>query len=339
MGSVPQIILTTGIVLVPGFGSSIAQESSKALPENAAQVVSVVAEAKYLLSEIPPRLVWAEIYGDEAALGISNNTNVSGVVLEIVEPAEFAGKIYTLRGSPHLTNSSFAIGGRYEFRASVRSIGKFSFEQSTAIPARKLNSKEAEKEESFGPRVDDLEWLVGRWRCMTREWLIPMDGPLGSACEDALDYFNVYYPYADENLTLQLTDRPDDRPIAAEFMARHVRSWFSEPFEERLVPMMEPGPVRISKDRIWVGHPFCTVEFRYCRREGRYGPLLMLETKSMRLEFYKLHAAIGDIKNSFVEAPIKDYSAERVCELKQRYEQMRAKAADGGKQQEPGRPL
>ena len=333
MRSISQIILITGIVLLPGCVSNNAQQPSKLPPHKTAQVVPVVAQAKYFLSEVPPRLVWAEMYGDEAAVGISGNTNVNGVVLEIIEPAEFAGKIYTLRGSPYRTNNFFAIGEMYEFRASVRNIGNFAFEQSTAIPARKLSPNEAKKtaEQSSGPRIDNLEWLVGRWRCMTREWLIPMDGPLGSACEDALDYFNVYFPYADEDLTLQLTDNPDDRPIAAEFLARHVRSWFSEPFEERLVPMMEPGPVRISKDRIWVGHPFCTVEFRYSRREGRWGTLLMLETKSMRLEFYKLPAAIGDIKKSFVDAPIRDYSAEQVSELKRRYERMCATAGVGTK--------
>jgi len=152
-----------------------------------------------------------------------------------------------------------------------------------------------------------------------------MDGPLGSACEDALEYFNVYFPYADEHLTLQLTGNPDDRPIAAEFLARHIRSVFpSDPFEEQLVPMMEPGPVRISKDLILVGYPFGTVEFHYWRREGRWGPLLVLETKFMRLEFYKLHAAMGDIKKSFVNAPIRDYTPEQISDVKRRYDEMRA---------------
>lgn len=328
MHLVSQVIFTIGIVLIAGCATKDTPSASRVPLPKQAQVVSVVAKAKYYLSKVPPRLVWAEIYGDEAAIGISNNTNVNGVVLEIIEPAAFAGKIYTLRGSQfsYPTNNHFALGEMYEFRASVRNIGKFSFEQSTAIPARELSRAEAEEKlkASAAARIDDLGWLVGRWRCMTREWLIPMDGPLGSACEDALDYFNVYFPYADENLTLQLTDNPEDRPIAAEFLARHIRSWFSKPFQEELVPMMEPGPVRISKDRIWVGDSFCTVEFRYSHREGRFGPLLMLETKSMRLEFYKLYAAIGDIKKSFVVAPIRDYSPEQMADLKHRYDEMRA---------------
>ncbi len=335
MQPISRILVLTAVVLTAGCATEQAPEANRMRPRKQAQVVPVVAQVKYFLSEVPPRLVWAEIYGDEAALGVSGNTNVNGVVLEIIEPKELAGEIYTLRDShsSHHTNT-FRIGEMYEFRASVRSIGKLSFEQSTAIPTRKLSPNEATRrmEARSAPRTDDLDWLVGRWRCITREWLIPMDGPLGSACEDALDYFNVYFPYAEEHLTLQLTDNPDDRPIAAEFLARHVRSvWPSDPFEERLVPMMEPGPARISKDRIWVGYPFSTVEFHYWRREGRWGPLLVLETKFIRLEFYKLSAAMGDIKKSFVYAPIRDYSPEQISALKQRYEQMRATAGLGPK--------
>jgi hypothetical protein len=321
------VILTAAIAFLAGCATKNMPETSRLSAGKQGEVVPVVAQAKYLLSDGPPWLVWGEVYGDETALGISGITNVNGVVFEIVEPAEFAGKIYTLRNPrfSYLTNNPFVIGEMYEFQASVRNIGKFSFEQSTAIPARKLTPAETKKrlETSRAPRLDDLEWLVGRWRCITREWLIAQDGPLGSACEDALDYFNVYFPYADDHLTLRLTDNPNDRPIAAEFLARYIRSvWAKDPFEERLGPMMEPGPVRISKDHIWVGYPFGTVEFRYYRREGRWGPLLVLETKFMRLEFYKLHAAMGDIKRSFVHAPIRDYSPEHISELKERYAQM-----------------
>jgi len=299
-------------------------------------VVTLVAEAKYFLSQLPPRLEWSEIFGDDSAVGLSQNTNVDGVILEIVEPAEYSGKIYTLRDRfpGHQANHTFSIGELYEFRGTRSEVGKFSF-PTCPQHVKELSHGEARAKlkQRTEPRIDDLQWLVGRWRCITREWLSSWDvGPLGSACEDALDYFNIYFPYADEHLTLQLTDNPEDRPIAAEFLARHIRSVFpSDPFEERLVPMTEPGPVRISKDRILVGHPFEAVEFRYARREGRYEPLLILESKFMRLEFYKLPAALGDIRESYVEAPIRDYSKDKIAELKMRYEQMvgaqRAKTA------------
>jgi hypothetical protein len=289
-------------------------------------VITVVAEAKYYLSQVPPGMVYAEMYGDESAVGVYGNTNIDGVVLEIVEPTEYAGKIYTLRDRyrGHQANRTFALGSLYEFRASVADIGKFSFGAGPPHRLRKLSLEEAKTrlEQKAGPRTDDLEWLVGRWRCVTREWLTSWEGPLSSAGEDALDYFNVYFPYADDHLSLQLTDNPFDRPIAAEFLARHIRSVSpSDPFEERLVPM-EPGPVRISKDLILAGYPFESVAFRYTRREGRSGPLLVLESRLMRLEFYKLSADLGDIKQSSVLAPIRNYSPAQIAELKKRYEEM-----------------
>ena len=307
-----------------GEGSRLAARR----PGDTAQLVTVVAQAKYYLSQVPPEMGKAEIYGEAAALDVSGNTNVDGVVLEILEPKEYAVKIYTLRDAfpPHQANHLFALGSLYELRASVPKIGKFNFDQ-PAIPARKLTPDEAKMkmQASVAPRVDDLEWLVGRWRCMTRERLVPWDGPLGSAGEDALDYFNVYFPYADDHLTLQLTDNPDDRPIAAEFLVRLVV--YGSQFEERLTPM-EWGPVRISTDQIWVGERFDTIAFRYYRRKGRDGTVLILESKFMRLEFYRIPADVGDIKKSFVHAPIRDYSPAKVSDLKQRYEQMERQHRD-----------
>lgn len=326
------IVLTSALILCGGCATKDTAKGNEVSPRPTAQLVAVVAQAKYYLDEVPPRLFSAEIIGDEGAVGAYDNTNLDGVILEIIKPKEYAGKIYTLRGAypPHQVNRRFALGGLYKFRASVRNIGKFSFEEPETIPVRRLPTEEAKKQlqEHTGPRLDDLEWLVGRWRCITREWLVSHDGPLGSGSEDALDYFNVYFPYADDHLTLELTDNPDDRPIAAEFLVRAVRAWGDEPFNDELLPMMDSGPVRISKDRILVGSPFEGVEFHYSRGEGRWGPLLVLESKFMRLEFYKLPAPMLDIEKSFVHAPIKDYTSEQIAALKRRYERLRASLSD-----------
>ena len=44
----------------------------------------------------------------------------------------------------------------------------------------------------------------------------------------------------------------------------------------------------------------------------------------MRLELYKLGAEVGDIKNSRVKAPIKDYTPEHMAELQRRYDRMKS---------------
>jgi hypothetical protein len=328
MNSFVLIFLMSGW-LIAGCATKTATGTSKTSTNTSSdrsQVVTVVAQVKYQLSAVPPQMAWSEIYGDEAALEAAGRTNADGVILEILEPKEFAGKIYTLRDkyAVHDANQSFAIGSMYEFRAIVASIGKFDFRYDTSVPARRLSTGEAKQklDASSSPRRDDLMWLVGRWRCVTREWLVNFDPGIGGGYEDSVDYFNVYFPYADDELTLELTDRPDDRPIAAEFLVRLLTDWYDQTFKEYLGPMTELGPVSISKDRIQIGDPFHRYIFRYYRRDGRWGPILVLESKAMHLEFYKLRAAVGDIKDSFVEAPIKAYPAERISELKQRYEKM-----------------
>src|SRR6266567_119980 len=86
---------------------------------------------------------------------------------------------------------------------------------------------------SNSPSKDDLIWLQGRWKCVTREYLIkPESPPISSTDAISLDYFNVYFPYVDDVLTLNVTDNPDDRPIAAEFVVMQVVST-ERPFQER----------------------------------------------------------------------------------------------------------
>src|ERR1041384_8183534 len=143
-------IIFAGVCLLAACASKPTGEPAKLpsrRPGDSARLVRVVAEVKYYLSEIPPRMVFGEIYGDEAAVEAYGNTNLNGVVLEIIEPDEYAGKIYALHDyyPRHQVNHSFALGGLYEFRASVADIGKFSFQQSTAIPARRLTPEEVKK--------------------------------------------------------------------------------------------------------------------------------------------------------------------------------------------------
>jgi hypothetical protein len=168
-------------------------------------------------------------------------------------------------------------------------------------------------------KQDNLGWLVGRWRCITRQYFTKQDHVLSTDAEDSLDYFNVYFPFADDHLKLDLTDNPEDRPIAAEFLVRHVSDF--EPFEEKLSPMLEWGPVRIGRERIRYGHPpFDDYEFQYLVERRGAWLWLTLESKFMHLEFYKLATKVGGIKNSFVMAPIKGYTAEHIAELSHQYE-------------------
>jgi hypothetical protein len=157
--------------------------------------------------------------------------------------------------------------------------------------------------------------------------------PLGAGAEDTLDYFNVYFPYADDRLTLRLTDAPEDRPIAAEFLVRDIDStWFLEeqgrsPLRDRLLPMSPVGPVGISRDRIRIGVGLTpgTYEFRYKVDRRRHGYWLVLESATVRLELFKVSSEIDNIERSFVEAPIKRYQAERIAQLKRQYAELVSK--------------
>jgi hypothetical protein len=178
---------------------------------------------------------------------------------------------------------------------------------------------------------DDLAWLVGRWRCVTRQYLEKQNHPLGSAHEDFLEYLNVYLPYADDRLTLNLTDNPQDREIAAEFLVKVI--YDVGEFRERLEPMQPGGPVLIGKDRIWYGfRPFDHFEFRYSIERRDQWLWLVLTSDHMRLELMKLeHAPLGNMSDSLIRAPIKAYPSERLSEIKRRYEELKqgAHLADG----------
>ncbi len=176
---------------------------------------------------------------------------------------------------------------------------------------------------------DDLEGLVGRWRCVTRQYLRKgQSDMLSSDAEDSLDYLNVYFPYADDRLTLKLPEYPT-RPIAAEFLVRYIYS--TDTFKEVLAPMsprvLENELVRIGRRGIrYSTLPSESIYFKY-RLEHRGVHLwLVLESNSMRLELLKLPQKLGDVKDSHVYASIKDYSPERIAELKKQYEELKKRS-------------
>lgn len=186
-----------------------------------------------------------------------------------------------------------------------------------------------------GPKTveDDLAWLVGRWRCVSRQFLSPAreglkhpDLPLGWNTPDFLEYFNVYLPYADDQPTLLLSADPEERPIAAEFLVRKVE--VTPVFEERLVAMSPRGIVRIGTDRIRVGTPFDNLEFKYRLVQGEFSHTLSLETKYTRLVLEKLSSSPGDLLQSHVIAPIREYPEEKVRAIAEQYTKLRTGVKD-----------
>ncbi|MPN08076.1 hypothetical protein SDC9_155352 [bioreactor metagenome] len=149
-----------------------------------------------------------------------------------------------------------------------------------------------------------------------------------------MDYFNVYLPYADDKLTLDLADDPELRPIAAEFLVRYVDD--TGPFKEVLAPMSSEGPVRMGRDRIWYGSAPTNFEFKYTVEKRGQRLWLILESKYIRLEMIKLYAKVGDIRESFVKAPVKEYSVERLSELAKKYEELKQRQSGRAVEQDSG---
>jgi hypothetical protein len=191
-------------------------------------------------------------------------------------------------------------------------------------------SKSTSISAAASPRTrDDLDWLIGRWKCVGREYLTKPQQMLAPDAEDSLEYLNVYCPYANDHLTLDLTDAPDERPIAAEFLVRFVDET-SATFTERLEPMSPWGSVRIGRRTIRYGAPPAEdIEFHY-RLEKRGTRLwLTLESKVMRLELVKLALPLGDVRESHVQAPIRSYTPAQIADLKERYERMKHSSHQG----------
>jgi hypothetical protein len=169
-------------------------------------------------------------------------------------------------------------------------------------------------------RTDDLSWLVGKWHCVSNTW-VDQSRKLGGDDEHLLEWFNVYFPYADDNLTLELTDNPDDRPIAAEFL---IRPDLGSPYHrDGITPMPPTSVVRISTNRIRVGGMFDLVEFKYCRLQSAAAPRLELESKFVRLVLEKTSDTPGQIQKSWVDAPIRRYEQDQIDALRLRYDELR----------------
>ena len=171
--------------------------------------------------------------------------------------------------------------------------------------------------------LDDLAWLVGKWRCVAKRWFVDPNKFGGSHSEDRLEYFNVYLPYGDDQLTLKLTDNPDDRLIAAELL---VKEEDHPPYASgRLVPMYPNGPVWIGKQRIRLGQLwdlFDRYEFKYSLVQGATMPRLKLQSRFMELEFERVSKHPGDLRKAYVFAPVRDYSDEKLRELQHAYERL-----------------
>jgi hypothetical protein len=102
-------------------------------------IVTIVGIPKYYVSGIPSGVRWAQIYGDTNGV---DGLVADGVVLEIIRPKQFEGKIYTMHDDAHLADHYFLLGSRYELRVGVEDIGKFSFGPCTVVPFRKLTPDE-----------------------------------------------------------------------------------------------------------------------------------------------------------------------------------------------------
>jgi hypothetical protein len=192
-------------------------------------------------------------------------------------------------------------------------------------PGQALSANPARVPGASVPTEDDLAWLVGRWKCVGRQYFTEEERRMAASGDSLLDYFNVYFPYADDRLTLALTENPDDRPIAAEFVARQVHD-VSE-FRENPRPMFEGGPVRIGRQQIWYGPRLSSdFDFRYWVEQKGDRLWLILQSKAMRFELVKLFAATGNIRKSFVSAPVRDYSKEHLLDLEHRYAELKKHA-------------
>lgn len=184
---------------------------------------------------------------------------------------------------------------------------------------------------------DDLMWLVGRWRCVTREYLGSHRGPdpgkpLSYVSEDFLEYFDVFLPYVDENLTTELYDAPRYREIAAQLLVRRVTQ--TPPFKEELIPMDPRGElVEICKDRIRVGGPLSNYTLRYRLIHASYPPRLVLESAFTRITLEKWSDTAGDIHTSYVRGLIFYYPSNALLSLAKTYERLRGEQALGKEHQ------
>jgi len=182
----------------------------------------------------------------------------------------------------------------------------------TAIPTT-ANEKQRHKDGSY----DDLQWMLGRWWCVEKAWLNPTNTLHGSHDERLLEWFNVYLPYSDKNLTVALTDDPEDRQIAAEFIVRSDPNDYYA--KAGLSPMSPRSVVRLSTTKIRIGDMFNRIDLSYKLITNSRAIRMEIESKHMRLLFEKQCDETGDIRKSWVVAPLVKYSDQELALLAQNY--------------------
>ena len=169
-------------------------------------------------------------------------------------------------------------------------------------------------------RLDSLYWLVGKWRCVAREFTKEPKRPLGSHSEDHLEYFNVFFPYITEPHHLELREEPD-RMITAEFLVREVR-WVPE-FRERLVTMVPSGRVAIGTGKIRIGiAPFEAHEFVYRRVGSLEYPQLELRSERSVIILQKINDSAGSLWDSKAVSPLRELPREELNAVGKRYREL-----------------
>ena len=112
----------------------MAAESISSVGAGGTNKVTIVAIPRYYFSGFP-RLQWGEIYGDTNAV---DNLRTDAVLLEIVSPKEYEGKMYGMHDDDWAAHRYLQLGKRYELRVNAEEIGRFGFRDCTASPFREL---------------------------------------------------------------------------------------------------------------------------------------------------------------------------------------------------------
>jgi hypothetical protein len=141
--------------------------------------------------------------------------------------------------------------------------------------------------------------------------------PLDDLGEDFLEYFDVFCPYADTNLTTVLEDAPHFRQIAAQLLVRRVA--MEPPFQEDLIPMEPHGElVLIARNWLKVGGIY-SVPLKYTYISTSAPPRLVLESQFTRVTLLKWSSSPGDVRSSWVTAPLRYYDALTLERLANEY--------------------
>jgi hypothetical protein len=165
---------------------------------------------------------------------------------------------------------------------------------------------------------DNLRWLLGRWKCLYRE---PLNTNGLRSDFDFVDYLHVYFPYADTNITTSVYRNPAMRPVAGEFVCRKPK-WGNE-FEETVGPLGLSGVICVGIDQIWICMPLYRISLSYKSFSRNGINYLVLENRDIRLTFERIDGSktiAHLLRNSFVLAPIVNYSNEEIDRLELLYQ-------------------